>query len=69
MALALNTGSVKERVNIATTQAQEWMAGEKYIDSSVGLRLEMWSAGIRSIENAPLFGYGNHNANLVAANY
>ena len=69
VALALNTGSVKERVNIATTQAQEWMAGEKYIDSSVGLRLEMWSAGIRSIENAPLFGYGNHNANLVAANY
>jgi O-antigen ligase len=69
VALALNTGSVKERVNFATTEAQEWMAGEKDIGSSIGLRLEMWTAGIRSIENIPLFGYGNHNANVVAANY
>lgn len=59
---------VEDRVNLAVTETQQWNSGQN-IDNSVGLRMQMWKAGLKAAKESPWVGYGYRNANKVAATY
>ena len=63
-----STNIVRDRTNLAINEASEWINGESKA-SSVGLRLEMWKAGIKLIDDLPLTGYGYRNTNIPAAHH
>ena len=62
------TKVVQDRVSLATNEVSEWMNGESK-NTSVGLRLEMWKAGIQTIDHLPVMGYGYRNTNVVSGQY
>ena len=59
---------VKNRVNLAVTEIQQWYSGEN-LNDSVGLRLQMWKAGLQAVEQSPWIGYGYRNANKATSEY
>jgi len=59
---------VQNRANVAINQTSEWFNGKSTV-SSVGLRLEMWKASIKLIDDLPLTGYGYRNTNIPATHY
>ena len=60
--------NVNKRIALADTEIQSWQSGENHNDS-VGLRLQMWKAGLQAATQSPWFGYGYRNANKVASEY
>jgi len=63
-----STNIVQNRTNLAINQASEWFNGESNT-SSVGVRLEMWSASTKLIDDMPLTGYGYRNTNIPVSQY
>jgi O-antigen ligase len=59
---------VQNRTNLAINEASEWFNGGSPM-SSVGIRLEMWSASARLIDDMPLTGYGYRNTNIPVSQY
>jgi len=47
---------VKQRVQQALADIQHYQNGSK--ETSLGLRLEMWRAGLHAVQDAPLLGHG-----------
>lgn len=59
---------VENRINLAVTEIQQWNSGQN-INDSVGLRMQMWKAGLEAVKGSPWVGYGYRNANKVASEY
>jgi len=66
--IGLSSEMVQKRISEAHKEVKEWIAGESY-SGSVSLRLEMYSASIRALDDLPLTGFGYRNANAVVAQY
>ena len=60
---AVNYGS-----NKAFNEISSWSSG-KNLDTSVGLRLEMYSAGLEAFKEKPFFGHGFKNGTKEASKY
>jgi len=60
--------NVSDRISEAANDVQKWNSGNKS-NTSNGLRLQMWEAGLSAAKEAPLFGYGYRNANKEASKY
>jgi len=61
---------VQDRVNLTINNVIAWTDGkDRGETTSVGLRLEMWKAGIKLVDDLPLTGYGLRNTNVLAAKY
>jgi len=60
--------NIKDKASEAITDVQEWVNGSQN-NTSQGLRLQMWSAGLSAAKQAPWFGYGYRNANKVVSEY
>lgn len=60
-----STSIVQNRTSVAINQASEWFNGGSPM-TSVGVRLEMWSASAKLIDDMPLTGYGYRNTNIPA---
>jgi len=57
--------SVENRVLLAKQQVESWLSG-KDVNSSVSVRMEMWSASLKQVNtNLPLTGFGYRNINPV----
>lgn len=56
------------RMGLIETEISSWEFGKKNT-GSVGIRLEMYRAGLMAFADAPLIGYGYHNSNTVASRY
>jgi O-antigen ligase len=67
-AFAMSNNYVKDRITIAITQINNWNSG-KHLNSSVGLRLEMYKAGILAVKEKPIIGYGYRNTNKAVAKF
>ncbi len=65
---SLTMGSILHRVDAASEQVGAWEKGTNKT-SSVSVRLEMYTSGLKAFLDAPLIGYGYRNANVVAARY
>jgi len=63
-----STSIVQNRTNVAINQASEWFNGGSPM-TSVGVRLEMWSASAKLIDDMPLTGYGYRNTNIPVSQY
>ena len=59
---------VESRIKLAVGEIQNWNSGHNANDS-VGLRLQMWRAGLNAAKESPWVGYGYRNANKVASKY
>ena len=59
---------VESRVKLAVSEAQNWSSGHNANDS-IGLRLQMWKAGLEAAVQSPWTGYGYRNANKVTSEY
>ena len=59
---------VSDKVVQAIENIQDWKSGDTKFSSS-GARMEMWKAGLLASSDAPFFGYGYRNANLIASKY
>jgi O-antigen ligase len=59
---------VESRVKLAVSEIQNWNSGHNANDS-VGLRLQMWKAGLEAAAQSPWTGYGYRNANKVTSEY
>ena len=61
---------VQDRVNLTISNVIAWTDGKDGSEaSSVGMRFEMWKAGIKLVDDLPLTGYGLRNTNVLAAKY
>jgi len=63
-----STSIVQNRTNAAINQVSEWFNGGSAM-TSAGVRLEMWSASARLIDDMPLTGYGYRNTNIPVSQY
>ncbi len=59
---------VESRVKLAASEIQNWNSGHNANDS-IGLRLQMWKAGLEAAAKSPWTGYGYRNANKVVSEY
>jgi O-antigen ligase len=62
------SNNIESRVKLAVIEVQKWNSGHD-LNDSVGLRMQMWKAGLSAAKEAPLLGYGYRNANKVASKY
>ena len=62
------TRGIYARVDLAQKQISKWENGENRTNA-VGIRLEMYKAGIIAFTHSPWIGYGYRNANIVASRY
>ena len=61
---------VQDRVNLTINNVIAWTDGKDRSEtSSVGMRFEMWKAGIKLVDDLPLTGNGLRNTNVLAAKY
>jgi len=61
--------SVEDRVLLAKQQVESWLSG-KDVNSSVSVRMEMWSASLKQVNTSlPLTGFGYRNINSVIAKH
>jgi len=60
--------NIAERVKQGFNEFDNWSQGINANDST-GLRLQMWSAGLKAFQEKPLFGYGYRNANIAASKF
>jgi O-antigen ligase len=65
---AANMDVVKNRVLQAVQEVELWSGGDNK-HTSVGLRLEMWSAAWQAAKESPWLGYGYRNTNPVVSQY
>lgn len=56
------------RIGLIETEISSWEFGKKNT-GSVGIRLEMYRAGLKAFADAPLIGYGYYNSNIAASRY
>lgn len=57
----INTSHIiNTRISQASNEVSSWNDG-KYLNSSVGIRLEMYSAGLEAFKEKPFFGHGFRN--------
>lgn len=68
LGLVATQTNVSDRINKAFIEVQKWNSGDES-ETSNGLRLQMWEAGLNAAKEAPLLGYGYRNANKVASKY
>jgi len=59
---------VNKRTSQAVGEVKNWYFGNN-TNTSNGLRMQMWSAGLQAAQDSPWFGYGYRNANKVASEY
>jgi O-antigen ligase len=59
---------VRDRVFLAKQEIGQWINNE-HKNTSVGLRLEMWSSSLQAFQDSPWIGVGYRNANSVVARY
>ena len=59
---------IESRIELAVSEIKNWNSGHNANDS-VGLRLQMWRAGLNAAKESPWVGYGYRNANKVASEY
>jgi len=60
--------TVRDRVFLAKQEIGQWINNE-HKNTSVGLRLEMWSSSLQAFQDSPWIGVGYRNANNVVARY
>ncbi|BBB24137.1 conserved hypothetical protein [Isorropodon fossajaponicum endosymbiont JTNG4] len=60
--------NVGKRINDTVANVQKWYSGGGS-PTSVGLRMEMWKAGLSVSKQSLWFGYGYKNANKVVSEY
>jgi O-antigen ligase len=60
--------NVRDRVILANQEISQWINNE-HKNTSVGLRLEMWSSSLQAFQDSPWIGVGYRNANIVVARY
>ncbi len=65
--LLFNTQTIQDNISKATNGVKEWSAGN--INSSAGVRLNMWESGLKAVQDSPLIGHGYRNANKVTQKY
>jgi len=58
------SSSFKDRSQIAYTEIVNWNLGDKS-QTSVGLRLEMYTLALEKIDDVPFFGHGYRTSNIV----
>jgi O-antigen ligase len=68
LGLVITQTNVGDRIEKAVTEIQNWDSGDES-NTSNGLRLQMWKAGLSAAKEAPLLGYGYRNANKIASKY
>jgi len=56
--------TIKDRSNHTYIQISNWINGNPSVDSSVGLRLNMYKKAVNNIEDVPFFGYGLRLSNV-----
>jgi len=66
--ISAGTSIVQDRIILAKNEAGQWV-DNKSLDTSIGLRLEIWSSALKAVKQHPWFGYGYRNTNPVVANY
>jgi len=66
--LSSSMGTVSSRFSTVKSQIEQWEKSEDMVNS-VGVRLEMYRAGVKAFLDSPLIGYGYRNANPVASRY
>lgn len=59
---------IRDRFGVITYQIDKWEHG-KSKTTSVGARLEMYTAGIKAFRKSPIFGYGYQECGVIAAKY
>ena len=59
---------VSKRVSQAVTEVENWHSGNN-VNTSNGLRMQMWSASIEAAKQSPWVGYGYRNANNAVSEY
>ena len=59
---------IEERVTRAFNELSNWSIGAK-LNTSVGLRLEMYSSGFQAFKEKPFFGHGYLNGTKEASKY
>ena len=59
---------VRDRAFLAKHEISQWINNE-HQNTSVGLRLEMWSSSLQAFQDSPWIGVGYRNANNVVARY
>ncbi|RUA05740.1 MAG: hypothetical protein DSY43_03830 [Gammaproteobacteria bacterium] len=59
---------VESRVKLAVSEIQNWNSGYN-TNNSIGLRMQMYQAGLQAAAQSPWIGYGYRNANKVASEY
>ena len=65
----VKSSSVEDRILLANQQVNSWLS-DKEVNSSVGLRLEMWKASLKQVNtNLPLTGFGYRNINPIIAKH
>ena len=65
--LLFNTQIIQNKISKAAEGVKEWSIGN--INSSAGLRLNMWTSGLKAAQESPWVGYGYRNANQAAQKY
>jgi len=60
--------TINTRIIQVFNEISSWNTGEK-IDTSVGVRLEMYSAGLDAFKEKPFFGHGFRNGTKEASKY
>ena len=63
-----NNEITKNRIEQANSEISNWSEGNGK-KTSLGLRLEMWVAGLNAAIDSPLMGYGYRNANEISSQY
>jgi len=64
----VNNEITKNRIEQANSEISNWSEGNGK-KTSLGLRLEMWVAGLNAAIDSPLMGYGYRNANEISSQY
>ena len=64
----INSNTINTRITQASNQISSWNSGEN-LDSSIGIRLEMYSAGLDAFKEKPFFGHGFLNGTKEVSKY
>ncbi len=65
---SISLTNLEDRVGDITKNIDRWES-DIGVDSSVGIRLEMYRSGLWAFSHSPWVGYGYREANLVASRY
>lgn len=62
------THNIQNRLKLINTEISSWEVGRKNT-GSVGIRLEMYRAGLKAFAQSPLIGYGYYSSNKVSSRF